>query len=494
MKRSERDNLRDGGADLIRGEKHSFSTKLMAAACIGWAAGGTAAYIGQDSLEREVQRPRPTVTVTVASEFTTPSVPDVYVLRMVDTDSTEPSIYGEDKLRKGFSVFDQAIRSQTNEKYGVSLRAIDTVHPIATNGSNGKKCYDGEAVKNTERAYRRANDLGSRAVIALVAENTPLCSSSGAYATQSDGRSMLVFQRGMTAYIPDKGSEIQSSKTQKDNALSASLIAHEFGHLWRLGHATEIKCARQKNGLTAKDINQLATCEPLSLTKTNKYAYGQYDTEQTSMGMRPSHLLPGGTYALPELAKLDPKNFLIQKVDNFQPAEYELSTEANHPKGIRIDLPNDHPLKNIDPTITQLVIGFDTAPRVYSDTPVGNPHINRDKYLDVATYAVSTNKGNDVATYLIETSDISNFPNKSSVDTLRTWMSERNLTSEAALPIDIKAWYEQIIYLDTKNDAAITIRRDVVSDKFILKLTTAADVKPSFDYMQAESKRQTIKQ
>lgn len=436
----------------------------------------------------------------IITKYAREHVPGSDVVRVIDPDNPKKNTYGEDKIRKGYNVADQTISRQTGGHYRLTIDAMNVVEQTPENSEmegEGKACFTHDELKKIEKNYRQRENLGNKAVT-LVMENTPFCNigehkkmAAFAYHPSPDEYGMIAVQPGMTDFLADESSVIDEKKP-KPNMIAPSLLAHEYGHLWGLGHAGELKCTETfhyPNGTTAQqttlgplevpEVNKLSACGPVKVTGTKKT--DMYAASESVMGTRSAYdIHEKGAYTLPELVRIDPKNYPVTQTD-FSPNEYEISPDLGSSKGIAIALPEEHPLRRADKDVTHLMVGL-------KDVLPPEKGADRQKSLDIGVYALTNKTGNGIASYTIETQSNTRPPRKKDTARLRERMQRESLSYDD-LPTAVRVFREPIVYLDKENNVAIRVVRDVDTDKLLLKVSTAESVKPNLRHLKAEQKR-----
>lgn len=275
--------------------------------------------------------------------------------------------YSVDGIRYGFNKAGESISNQTFGSHSLEVKETDQVSalPDTRDDSDPRKskqvrCYTGNQLKKIEfdASLRQRVKLGTIATTAIVLQNTPMCNVgvSAVKTSTFDGRPVTFYNPG-----------VYDKSNRHARRLSASVVAHEMGHTWGLSHTTDIDCMVRKfdeNGYsivgTQKDYfhfypvdTLIKKCGPLLDERSNeRFEYGSFSTVMSAR----TELSPG-PYSIDDLAKIDPKDYVLESRENIY-GVYRLSSKPGEVHGIKLMVPDTHPLKKVDPTIDHITIGL----------------------------------------------------------------------------------------------------------------------------------------
>lgn len=198
--------------------------------------------------------------------------------------------------------------------------------------------------------------------MAVFANGAELCDDSRAYATQVGGMRYSVYQPNAP-----------SDETLEFSYPTAYVVAHETGHNRGLDHVTSLTKKTIYHKLQDREINLELNDISGYLDDGMKVANNPYEESigdgaqlysRDNYGYMGSVMGKGAGYfemsmfTPSELSTLAPERFQIIPVDksgNVQAVGYEQGT----PVGVRIQLPDHHPLQKIDSTIHTVVVALD---------------------------------------------------------------------------------------------------------------------------------------
>lgn len=330
-----------------------------------------------------------------------------------------------------------------------------------TDDSNETDCYTGEQAERLVRERRQRTNLGDTAIAAIVFNGEVGCSayvSAAAYASGINGNPFIVIN-------------------QLGN------WAHEAGHVWGLAHAKEIEVLDYPQ--TRPDVfswydtadfvdgkepyyqlvrNFFDLREGQVLTKKQVEALQTYSSDDSVMGEE-QEKYGSSLYTAGELETISGGRFTIQDVP-YAPGEYQLSFAEGERVGIRVPLPADHPIRNIDNGITSLVFGLDTVQ--------GDPELKNGSELTLddqyrALKLVVSAKG-DRGTYTlgntyVDIKDITEDDFQQNSWLRDTYFAPRLVDN----PFEVK-----FVYIDPKQGLIVSVTRDA-ENKPVVRLETIAE-------------------
>lgn len=353
----------------------------VAAIAVGFNGG---AYLANKKIEADSHATATapeTETVYVHPELDMVDHPDIYVLQVDDSNNGADHSYTASLLEDSFNSAGKDISTETFGARSLNVARVDLKKAAPDDiNESGEACFSGDYIKRIEQDYFESLD-NDNAGVAVVMQDTRACSNGGAYASNTkDG------ERSMTVYQPNM--IVDGVK-----GLPLPLIAHEQGHAWGLGHMTDVACKEHKyvnhvNGVKESklreysgnphyvyDVDSIANCGPIRKVNDNTEV-DNYASDASVMGTKKD--LDYGVYSVVDLNSLDSKKFPLTKIDTTAQT-VSISVEDGENRGVVIDLPADHPLKEMDSEIEQVVIG----PELYSWDPDGIEKTKR--YVDDET-------------------------------------------------------------------------------------------------------------
>lgn len=258
--------------------------------------------------------------------------------------------YTEDTLRNELRKADELLTFSTrgtvtlDDDVDVRVRGDVPQGDDAAEANIMIPCYTSEQIEGIHEAHRLEYNLGESAFTLLVLNGAKSCDDYGALAD---------WDENISTY----------------NSISSGVILHEFGHSPLAGnnkHAAALSCI-EKNGsdgegdpmlpiaFSAADIGEkiAAGCGP---RLTEQGDTDIYSAPESVMGNKQGFFRQQ-VFLPPELARIAPEWFDIKTVGP-QSGRHYLDTDAGSTIGVKLYLPETHPLKKIDPTIKNIVFGL----------------------------------------------------------------------------------------------------------------------------------------
>ena len=290
------------------------------------------------------------------SEFTTSASaprplqnPDMNIL-VVDTPN-QPKRFSDTGILDAFEDASERIEFATDGAASLDSHiTIDHISATPTGVGEAKgsqQCFTGEQTRQFHDRYRVAKKLGENSVVSVVYTSTADCSlnrnfgGAAGYATSSQGYPYFVLNSSLQPTV------------------------HEMGHVWGLPHGKRINTVGVKGSYNWTDTMSLVEPhyelfrefvggKPLTPQEMNqKQEYSSNYTVMGSANMKANPML----FTVEELAVIAPNRFKILDVPA-QQGDYELTMSEGGYAGIRMPLPADHSLKQIDPGINAITFGL----------------------------------------------------------------------------------------------------------------------------------------
>lgn len=208
----------------------------------------------------------------------------------------------------------------------------------------GQACYSERDIREAKEYI--TDDGTNPRPLAFVASGALDCGAEaeGALAYYSPGMDITMYANGLY--------------------FDSNLILHEEGHR-KLGHATVINCPKEvKSELEVPEHDHLSDVAIDELVESGCDAsrndngdINVYGDRSTAMGTRSGVYEGDVPYTFVELNTIDSSLAPIELVNASKPGVYEMSLSDNHLHDVVFDIARDHPLTDIDATISKLYVG-----------------------------------------------------------------------------------------------------------------------------------------
>lgn len=319
------------------GRKREKLARLLA--CGVFAVGA----IGCENEEREPSPPAFTYDGN-ASEATPPDIPgpltEMTIVVIGDpTRERKRKFSDERSITEVFRDADLALSETTDNEISLpNDLSIEYLEVTPTKKVDGMRCYDHRELKAVDAR------VSGDGVLALLDE-TPGCLEIPA----KDG-----FSASAWAY-DDTKTAVFGNKSP----LLPGIINHELGHILGLTHHTEI-CQRQKEGepyvFNYQEIGERLDSSDFDVARRRNGSVDEYAATTSVMGNG-----RGGSatevYHPLELAKI--KDDVHAPFIGVEPSEYSINIHGEGNRGLKLALPDDHPLRKVDADMK--AVSFSTA-------------------------------------------------------------------------------------------------------------------------------------
>ena len=373
----------------------------------------------------------------IASEKPEPSHSEVPTTRIVETSviieypKGSRVDYTAEDVKNEMQKADEALTSSTSgavsfeDAVDISYRSDLPQGDASPETDAVTPCYTPEQIKGIHAAHRFEHHLGDTAFTLLILNGVKSCGQYGALAD---------WKENISTY----------------NLFNSGVVVHEFGHSPLAGnnkHVARVDCI-QKTADGTKDTDRVlpvaystadigekiaAGCGPL-LTKDGKF--NAYSANESVMGEK-RNLVGEQAFMPAELARIAPERFTIDTVGAHSGRHY-LGLEADQSIGVKLYLPDNHPLKKINPSIKSIVFGL----RRDDDLRTGADSVNSQMSIQAVAQG-------DWQNYVLNTEMF--------VD-----LKDPNLCELSTLQVDsdVDFYDAPIIYSDTSMDTVVSIGRD----------------------------------
>jgi len=283
-----------------------------------------------------------------------------YVLRLDGTDNAYmPFRSSLPDIAAAFEAADERLRYETVGKSKIVVKKIFSGKAQPTGwGAYGSlragKCYSLEDMKTVSEKTRKQKNIPSSSLLHIVLTQKPSClNGAAAYAAVGSKDKFNVYNPGYAS-----------------GENGAGIIIHEYGHQRGLPHTADLVC-KDKN-ITKKIGDELVTVTK----KANAQIEGFRDFAERGCGhkkkpitgdpylyadnMVMGAMLPAidfSPFSYKDLHGLNPERFTYRTIPA-EKGQYELSGKQGGLYGLELKLPDNDPLKQIDPTIGRLGFGL----------------------------------------------------------------------------------------------------------------------------------------
>ncbi len=395
----------------------------------------------------------PTVTATVVEQagFQIKRDTDIHVLRL-KASTDRPHDVNDTRIN---SVIHDAGRYMSYDFEGnigdIKTASISDVTqtPRSTETQTGEPCYSFNevlSIRNTETAKTVAVDKKGVNNVTLMAVDDVMLCAEPAGKTQENSKA-AAFAVGDFMFFSEQ--KDGTSYFRPDNFL------HEYGHIAGLPHEGAVTCKRDEQASiydptdnALQDIKEIVSEKAGCHIERNQdgsiYAYAGANTIMADGGLDQSDIDTG---IVPAFSTLDkhivlPDVYKITEIDT-KPKTIGLKYRDGLVNGVAISLPENHPLKSIDSSLTRLTVTVEV---------IGGGVNADEKYLKKR----SCGEDGQCALKLY----VSNDDYSKRIDLPEPTDNFRSVGTESS----------QVLYLDEKLNIALLQHMDIQADELYLEV------------------------
>lgn len=257
-----------------------------------------------------------------------PTPPQNLQLMVVDAENSDKPRTSSEQLDEMTSEVREAAEIMNQNQDAVQFYSEDPKSFVVAN--NGE-CISDETVEKIVEVERK---MGNEALWLFVSGNTEYCPivdsevPVAAFAvTAGDGRGYTTYSSG---------------------GLRDAVVAHEIGHVFGFGHRGRVGCdiefdERGNYEGQLREVREIVECGPEYTNYGQTEEVDWYASDESVMGYVDSRVL----FDSVEKHHLDPEMYPIKLINPSRSADYPVSNEPGKDHGIKISLPEDHPLKEL---------------------------------------------------------------------------------------------------------------------------------------------------
>ena len=365
---------------------------------LGGIIGGVTGFVGYNHIAHRSPKPQPATATAIITETVQPaepletqesfSLPDIQPVIITDSSTTEQHVAEVSKraraeLDRAEDILATTMDVSKSTVYEAVTMPMDE-HEQPIDPETKKPCPPVEKIREVAN---KIPSLGGTAIRYFILP-PHLCNNSqfGAYA-QYHRRDIV-------------------TRSDNMNIIDSSVIMHEAGHLFGLPHVRRLRIEHPdlkneewynikpedyditndlRNGYGQFPMQADGSIDPAS-GKTSVMGYHYKIDDRCLRRQTCAHVYNG-----PERNRLDSEKFPIRDIDpatlRETPVDLVMSPEVHNIQGIRVPVPEDHPIRHIRgcESVTHIIIGVD---HLYYSTINGSPGFT--------TYVVAVDQDNNL--------------------------------------------------------------------------------------------------
>lgn len=265
----------------------------------------------------------------------------------------KPGIYSETVLKAAIDGANKLSRHSTDDTYGYHAKNVSYIEASPDSKKNGKDCYSGAMMRRIGMEFSQNRQTAANEISLIAVNEHSMCEDAAGIATTlkstNDNKVPLVILNNKSLEGID------------------GLILHEVSHLRGAKHSTLMSMNKDYSSLMkpVEDLYpRLASNTSIQSMLSKGFAafkqegsdhFSAYGDPNTVMGVGLPVNKDRSVYSAVNLNEINPVLFKLSDV-NSQQVDYPVGYDENQSKGISFNLPSDHMIKEIDPSIDKLSI------------------------------------------------------------------------------------------------------------------------------------------